>query len=163
MRAPLIAIFLSSVGGAVCAQPANEGAKELEACFQSARRAESICSNLPNDAVQHLDCLQKARTTQLECLRHVPPPTSDASAAAEKPAATAALEMPAGTASPELTTATVLPAKPAAASPDRPARAVDSPSRPTDTNWVVSETTSQVDYAPLITAVIRLPFSVKHA
>jgi hypothetical protein len=152
MRASLIAVVLSSVGGAVCAQTANETVAGLESCFQSARRADSVCSNLPNDAVQRLDCLQKARTAQLECLRHVPPPTSDAFAAAQKPAATAALGA-----------ATVLPEKPAAVSPDRPARAVDSPSKPTDTNWIVSETTSPVDYAPLTTAVIRLPFSVKDA
>src|SRR3981189_487924 len=155
MRASLVAGVLSSVGGAVCAQSANETVAGLESCFQSARRADSVCSNLPNDAVQRLDCLQKARTAQLECLRHVPPPTSDASVAAQKPAATAALGA-----------ATVLPEKPAAVSPDRPARAVDSPSKPskpTDTNWIVSETTSPVDYAPLTTAVIRLPFSVKDA
>src|SRR5712675_908291 len=163
MRAPLIAVVLSSVSAAVCAQPANETVAGLESCFQSARRADSVCSNLPNDAVQRLDCLQKARTAQLECLRHVPPPTSDASAAAEKPAATAALELPAATASPQLPTATVLPEKPAAVSPDRPAIAVDSPSKPADTNWIVSQTTSPVDYTPLITAPIRLPFSVKHA
>ncbi len=138
MRASLIAVVLSSVGGAVCAQSANETVAGLESCFQSARHADSVCSNLPNDAVQRLDCLQKARTAQLECLRHVPPPTSDASAAAQKTAATAALG-----------SATVLPEKPAAVSPDRPARAVDSPSKPTDTNWIVSETTSPVDYAPL--------------
>src|SRR5713101_7087398 len=154
MRAPLIAVVLSSVSAAVCAQPANETVAGLESCFQSARSADSVCSNLPNDAVQRLDCLQKARTAQLECLRHVPPPTSDASAAAE---------MPAATASPQLPTATVLPEKPAAVSPDRPARAVDSPSKPADTNWIVSQTTSPVDYAPLTTAVIRLPFSVQHA
>src|SRR6266571_42184 len=136
MRAPLIAVVLSSISAAVCAQPANETVAGLESCFQSARRAESVCSNLPNDAVQRLDCLQEARTAQLECLRHVPPPTSDASAAAEKPAAV---------------------------SPDRPARAADSPSKPAETNWIVSETTSPVDYAPLTTAVIRLPFSLKHA
>jgi hypothetical protein len=151
MRAPLIAIVLCSVSAAVCAQPANETVAGLESCFQSARRADLVCSNLPNDAVQRLDCLQKARTAQLECLRHVPPPTSDASAA-QKPAATAALEA-----------ATVLPGKPAAVSPDRPSRAVDRPSKPTDTNWIVSETTSPVDYAPLTTAVIRLPSSVKDA
>src|SRR5882672_8143224 len=152
MRASLIAVVLSSVGGAVCAQSANETVAGLESCFQSARRADSVCSNLPNDAVQRLDCLQKARTAQLECLRHVPPPTSDASAAAQKPAATAALGA-----------ATVLPEKPAAVLPDRPARAVDSPPKPADTNWIVSETTSPVDYTPLTTAAIRLPFSVKHA
>ena len=163
MRAPLIAVVLSSVSAAVCAQPANETVAGLEACFQSARRADSICSSQENDAVQRLDCLQRARTAQLECLQHVPPPTSAGSAAAEKPAATAALGMRAGTASPELPTATVLPEKPAAVSPGRPARAVDHPSRPTDTNWIVSETTSPVDYAPLTTAVIRLPLGVQHA
>jgi hypothetical protein len=34
MRAPLIAIVLSSVGGAVCAQSLDEAVKELETCFQ---------------------------------------------------------------------------------------------------------------------------------
>jgi len=160
MRAPLIAIVLSSVSAAVCAQSANETVTGLESCFQSARRADSICSNPENDAVQRLDCLQKARTAQLECLQRVPQATSVGRAAAEKPSATAALAKPAGAASPA---ATVLPEKPAAVSPDRPARAVDSRSKPADTDWIVSETTSPVDYAPLTTAAIRLPFSVKDA
>jgi hypothetical protein len=160
MRAPLIAIVLSSVSAAVCAQSANETVTGLESCFQSARRADSICSNPENDAAQRLDCLQKARTAQLECLQRVPQATSVGRAAAEKPSATAALAKPAGAASP---TATVLPEKPAAVSPDRPARAVDSRSKPADTDWLVSETTSPVDYAPLTTAAIRLPFSVKDA
>jgi len=155
MRAPLIAIVLSSVGGAVCAQPANETVTDLESCFQSARRADSICSNLPNDAVQRLDCFQKARTAQLECLRRVPPPASDASAAAEKRAGTGSIELPA---------ATVLPDKPTAAvSPEPPARSADASSKPPDPNWIVSQTTSPIDYTPLIAVAIRLPFSVKHA
>ena len=154
MRAPLIAIVLSSVGGAVCAQPANETVTDLESCFQSARRADSICSNLPNDAVQRLDCFQKARTAQLECLRRVPPPASDASAA-EKRAGTGSIELPA---------ATVLPDKPTAAvSPEPPARSADASSKPPDPNWIVSQTTSPIDYTPLIAVAIRLPFSVKHA
>jgi hypothetical protein len=163
MRAPLIAIVLSGVSAAVCAQSANETVTGLESCFQSARHADSICSNPENDAVQRLDCLQKARTAQLECLQHVSSTTSVGSAVTEKPAATAALATPAGTASPELPTATVLPEKPAAVSPDRPARTVDTPSKPADTNWIVSETTSPIDYTPLTTAAIRLPFTVKHA
>jgi hypothetical protein len=162
MRAPLIAIVLSSVSAAVCAQSANETVTGLESCFQSARRADSICSKPENDAAQRLDCLQKARTAQLECLQRVPQATS-IGLAAEKPAATAALAMPAGTASPQLPATTVVPEKPAAVSPDRPARAVDSRSKPADTDWIVSETTSPVDYAPLTTAAIRLPFSVKDA
>jgi hypothetical protein len=216
MRAPLIAIVLSSIGGAVCAQPANDGPTGLEACFQSARAADAICSNPANDAVQRLDCLQKARTAQLQCLEQVTPKTSAGSTPAEKAVGTGASEMTSGTASPALPSgaaapepATVSPGEPAAAvSPDRPAAAVlpempggtvapdvttatlppDMPSRagspdkpavaaspdmpardsvippkPRDTNWVVSETTSPVDYSPLITAAIRLPFGVGHA
>ena len=162
MRAPLIAVVLSSVSAAVCAQSVNETVTRVESCFQSARRADLICSNPENDAAQRLDCFQKARAAQLECLQWVPQVTS-VGLAAEKPAATAALATPAGTASPQLPATTVVPEKPAAVSPDRPARAVDSPSKPADTNWIVSETTSPVDYAPLTTAAIRLPFNVKDA
>src|SRR5882762_8751430 len=155
MRAPLIAVVLSSVGGAVCAQPANETVTGLESCFQSAGRADLICSNLPNDAVQRLDCLQKARTAQLECLQRVPPPTSAGSAAPEKRTGTGSTELPA---------ATVLPDKPTAAvSPEPPARSADASSKPPDPNWIVSQTTSPIDYTPLIAVAIRLPFSVKHA
>jgi hypothetical protein len=216
MRAPLIAIVLSSIGGAVCAQPANEGSTGLESCFQSARAADAICSNPSNNAVQRLDCLQKARTAQLECLEQVTPRAPVGSSASEKAVGTGASEMTSGTASPalpsgapapELPTATVptdeptaaaspdkpsamvLPDKPTAtASPDEPARTV-SPDMPTAIglpdrpavavlpdppaldavippkpgDWVVSETTSPVDYTPLITAAIRLPSSVKSA
>jgi hypothetical protein len=49
------------------------------------------------------------------------------------------------------------------ASPGVPARSVDNPPKPPDTNWLVSETTSPVDFTPLITAMTRLPSSVKHA
>ena len=49
------------------------------------------------------------------------------------------------------------------ASPDVPLKAVDSPAKPADTNWVVSETTSPVDYSSLIAAVIRSSSNVKDA
>jgi hypothetical protein len=146
MRAPLIAIVLSGVGWAVCAQPANEGAKELETCFQLARAADAICSDPKHGAAQRLDCLQKARISQLACLEHI----SRGMAAGSLPP-----EKRAGTGSSDLPTAAV--------SPDMPAKAAVAPSGPRDTNWIVSETTSPVDYAPVITAAIRLPFTVKHA
>jgi len=41
MRAPLIAVVLSSVGRAVCAQPADEGSKMLDTCFELARAADA--------------------------------------------------------------------------------------------------------------------------
>ena len=164
MRAPLIAVVLSSVSAAVCAQSANETVTGLKSCFQLARGADAICSNPANDAAQRLDCLRKARTAQLECLEHILPETSAGSAPSEKTAGTGASKKPSGTASPEFPTATILPDKTAAAvSSDMPARAVVVPSKPRETNWIVSETTSPIDYTPLITAAIRLPFSVKHA
>jgi hypothetical protein len=245
MRAPLIAIVLSSIGRAACAQPGNEGPTGLESCFQSARAADAICSSPENDAVQRLDCLQKARTAQLQCLEQVAPKSSAGSPPSEKSVGAGASEMTSGTASPALRSgaaapesptataprdeptaavspdkpsATVLPDKPiatispdeatgaispekpsaavssdnpsATVSPDKPATAVTpdvpagtvsadkptvavspdlpapdavSPSKLRDTNWVVSETTSPVDYSPLITAAIRLPSGVRHA
>ena len=218
MRTPLIAILVSSIGGAVCAQPANEGPTGLETCFQSARAADGICSNPANDAVQRLECLLKARTTLLECLEHVPQEIVTGSVSSEKAAGKVTSETPSGTAPLELPTATVVPDKPpaavsadkstaaapsdkpaaaaspdmstagvssdkpaaaasaevptagvssdkpaAAASPDLPARAVDVAPKPRDPNWIISETTSPVDYAPVISAAIRLPLSVKHA
>jgi hypothetical protein len=235
-RALLIATVLSAAGGTVCAQPANGGPTGMESCFQSARGADTVCSNPANDAVQRLDCLLKARTTLLECLEHVPQEIVTGSVSSEKAAGKVTSETPFGTAPPELPTATVVPDKPpaavssdkstaaapsdkpaaaaapdmttagvasdkpsavaspdmptaavssdkpaaaaspevptagvssdkpaAAASPDLPARAVDIAPKPRDPNWIISETTSPVDYAPVITAAIRLPFSVKHA
>ena len=223
MRALLIATVLSAAGGAVCAQAGNGAPIGMESCFQSARGADSICSNPANDAVQRLDCLQKARTTLLQCLEHVPPEIATGSASSEKTAGKVTSETPSGTAPAEFPTATVVPDKPpaavssdksaaaassdkptagvsadepaagvsadkpsadmptaavssdkpsaavspdkpaAAASPDLPASAVDIAPKPRDPNWIISETTSPVDYAPVMTAAIRLPFTVKHA
>jgi hypothetical protein len=198
MRAPLIAIVLSSVGGGVCAQPMSEVVKELETCFQSTRAAHAICSDSKNSEAERLDCLQKVRTYHLECLEQVLRGTSAGSAPAEKPAGTGSSELPAvtgspevpaGSASPEMPTGTVSPSEPSTllkktppgivqpetptatvspaemttgtTSPSVPARSVDIP--PPDTNWLVSETTSPVDFTPLLTAMTRLPSSMKHA
>jgi Type VI secretion system VasI, EvfG, VC_A0118 len=244
MHAPLITIVLSSVGGAVCAQPADEGFKVLETCFQLARAADAICSDPKNGAAERLDCRQKASTAQLECLEHISRGTSAASAPPRKPAGTVSPEMPtvagspevpAGSASPETPTATVSAGEPASSlktppenvPPETPtalssavhaepvhdmterleicfqeARAADvacidpandtvkrvacfqsvraaqveclenlshepttgsAQNQPADTTWVVSETTSPLDYSPLITAVIRSTSSVKDA
>jgi len=229
MRALLIATALTAAGGAVCAQAGNAAPTGMEPCFQSARGADSICSNPSNDAIQRLDCLQRARTTLLQCLEQVPQEIATGTASSEKAAGKVTSETPSGTAPPELPTATVVPDKPAAAvssdkptaadtptaavsadrpsaemptaaissdkpaapalpdkptaaalpdkpgaavspdkpaaaaSPDLPARAVDIAPKPRDPNWIISETTSPVDYAPVMTAAIRLPFTVKHA
>jgi len=241
MRAALIAIVLASVGGAVCAQPANEGAKELETCFQSARAADAICADSKNGAAERLDCSQKAVKSQLECLKHAFPGESAGSVRPEMPAGTVSPEMPpvtgspAGSVSPETPTGNVSAGEPTGSPktpsgtipPETPtalrpavaaepghdmtarleicfqaARVADvacidpandtvkraacfqsvraaqveclenmshepSPgsaqNQPADTAWVLSETTSPVDYSPLVTAVIRSTSSVKDA
>jgi hypothetical protein len=156
MRALILTIALCSVSAAGAAQSASETAAGLQACFQSARRADTLCADPANDPAQRLGCLQQAHAAQLECLRQVMP---DAAATAEStaPERTAAI----GTSQLPLAKAADKPAP--AAAPDRPAKAIESPATPRDTNWVMSETTSPVDYAPLLTAAIRLPFTVKHA
>ena len=120
----LFGIMLCCVGSAVGAQAANETVAGLESCFKLVLRADSMCSNLANDAAQHMDCLEKARTAQLECLQRVPPERSAASVLSPASAKQAA-------------TATNL--------------------------WVISETTSPVDYSPLITAVIRSSSADRHS
>ena len=50
---------------------ANENMTGLESCFHAARIADAICSKLPNDPAQRLDCFQQTRAAQLECLEHV--------------------------------------------------------------------------------------------
>src|SRR6266851_4785542 len=213
MRAPLIAIVLSSVGGAVCAQPADEGFNELKTCFQLARAADAICSDPKNGAAERFDCRQKARTAQLECLDHVlpggpagsvPPETPIGTVSAGAPASS--LKTPPGIVPPE--TPTAVRAEPVRDTTERleicfqEARAADvacidpandtvkrvacfqsaratqvecmenishepptgsAQNKPADTAWVVSETTSPVDYSPLIMAVIRSTSSVKDA
>jgi hypothetical protein len=193
MRAPLIAIVLSSVGSAVCAQPADEGSKMLDTCFQMANAATEICSDPKNGEADRLDCRRKASMAQLECLERVFPGRSAESVPPEMPPRTVSPEMPtvtgvagspevpAGsvsretpvgaaakgepTGSQEAPAGTIPRGKPTAtvssemttgiASPGVPARHVDIPAKPPDTNWIVSETTSPVDYSPLTTAVIR--------
>jgi hypothetical protein len=218
MRATLTAIVLSIVGGAACAQPANEAIKGLESCFQGARLADTICSNATNNPVQRLDCFQKARAAQLECLQHVPSGMSAGFATPEIPTAGNASPatppgtvrpempkvvspgMPTGNAATEVPSGSVLPKMPAGTVPSEmpngpvsvneptgvvssksPAEAVpaemptstvsqgtpagnlDIPAKPSETNWFVSETTSPVDYSPLITAAIRSTSSEKDA
>lgn len=155
MRAPPLVIMLSVLGGPVCAQPANEAVKGLESCFELARANDAICSNPANSAVERLDCLQKARTAQLECLEHTQ---------SEMPAESAPREMPRGGVAKDMPTGAVSPEKPAeSVSPKASDKTVDIPSKPPNANWIVSETTSPVDYSPLITAVMRAPSIAKDA
>jgi len=111
----------------------------LDACFELTHAADAVCSDPKNGPAERHDCRQRANMAQLECLERV---------FRGRPAASIAPETPPRTIPPELTTGT--------ASPDASAgRGVDSPAKPQDTNWIVSETTSPLDYSPLVTAVTR--------
>ena len=222
MRISIIAIALSIVAGAACAQSANRGLEGLESCFQAARLSDAICMNLSKAPAQQVDCFEKARAAQLECLQHVPVGTSARSALPERPTGTVASPAPRGlvqsdaptpipqampaapsaptagpvdsVASPAIPTTPVSPEKSArnaaaddgtstispkpqssavrpeipaivsreqpvpAASPSRPRSTLDIPKSTTE-DWVVSETTSPVDYSPLVTATIRARWS----
>ena len=121
MRAPLIAIVLSSASAAACAQPANERVTSVEACFQLARAAAQTCYDPRIGAVESLDC-QKTRATLGECLAR-----AARSAPSETPAGTGSSEMPSGTIPPELPPSAVSPNKSAGiGSPSSPYGAVPS-------------------------------------
>jgi len=136
MRAPLIAIVLSSASAAACAQPANERVTSDEACFQLARAAAQTCYDPRIGAVESLDC-QKKRATVGECLAH-----AARSAPSETPAGTGSSEMPSGTIPPELPPSAVSPNKsagigspstPYGAVPSKKPGATVSPDKPTGT------------------------------
>src|ERR1700682_6777764 len=109
MRAPLIAIVLSRVGRAVCAQAAAGGSKMLDAAFEWAGPADAICSEQKNGTAERLDCRQKAGMAQLECLARVFPGRSAGSFPPEMPPRAVSPEMPTVTASPEAPAGSVSP------------------------------------------------------
>jgi hypothetical protein len=222
MWARLIASVFILGGGIVSVRSANESVAGMESCFQAARIADTICSKLPVDPAQRLDCFQKTRSAQLECLEHVlsetpagpatpktlpevtrsEPPASAAPAPPKTPSEAPRPEPPASAALPEGSSERVSPSGqtgtleapagvPSAEKSNSPPKAIvgtnpreppssteaptgaiqpgispkpaDVPARPIGTNWVISETTSPIDYSPLLTALLRSTSQVKDA
>jgi hypothetical protein len=194
MRTSSSTMLFWIMSGAVCAQPASEGIR-LDLCLQTARDADSICSDSANDAAKRADCLQKARTSLLECLEpktsrdsfgivspkspaipvapsvpadSVAPDRPSQSDSADTSTATDAVGRPAVSLqapfeTPESPAPTVRPDEPSAALlPDKSPQAVDPPGKRPDSNWILSETTSPVDYTAVFTAVIRATSIVKN-
>ena len=196
----LASLALCLAGGTALAQSANESVSGLESCFQGARLADAVCSKLPDEPAQRVDCFVKARAAQLECLERVlseasrpavpgssaemarparpvdsaPPDASSERAASKAPDRTEQPQVPVGRtpadeaarrsdASPQSATANVPPS--AAEAPTGTVRS-DLSEKKSDrpapgTEWILSETTSPLDYSPLITAVIRSTSDVK--
>jgi hypothetical protein len=168
---PLGSVFILA-GGIVSARSANE-AYALETCFKAARIADAICSKLPDDPALRRDCFQKTNSAQLECLEHV----EGSSERVSPPGQTGTLETPAevpsaeksnsppkamvGTNPREPPSSTEAPT--GAIRPGISPKTADVPARPTGTNWLISETTSPVDYSPLVTGLIHSTSKVKDA
>jgi hypothetical protein len=156
MRIPVFfSVMLCGVSSAVYAQTATQTVAGLEACFKQARSADAMCDGLANGSPERSDCLQKARGTQLECLQRLWPETSAELTPPPAPAETVRQEKAASGVLPEAT--------PRATTSKPPANAEDTPAKPRAANWVVSETTSPLDFTPLVTALIRSPSSATDA
>lgn len=224
----LTVVALVVAGRTVSAQAADGSGKGLDLCIETARGADATCSKLADDPAQRLECFQKARAVQLECLEQALPDPPTGTTASEshpetsqpgQPAATAspdapaqaassqdnsqenarkdsqekatgstqssnkadASEPPGGSTSPkepastaeatpvaipsprpsatpaaESTTAAVQADTPKITTPKMTTPKTNEPqARPPESRWLVSETTSPVDYSPLLTAVIR--------
>jgi hypothetical protein len=154
----------------------------LDTCFKLVRVAEANCSTPADDAAQRRECLRNARKVQLECLElaglrasaPVDRPTATAEAASsDKPVETVSSDKPVEAASsgkPVEAVAPTLPANPPekAVEPEKvveakpPVMVTGSTSVPPvaqapaaeASRWTVSETSSPVDYSPLLTASI---------
>jgi hypothetical protein len=127
MRSPLLAIVLSSASTVGYAQPVNESVTGMESCFQAARIAEAICSKLPNDPAQRLNCLQKTGAAQLECLDRVLSETPASPTTPKVPSQTTRREPPATATLPEAPSESASPNQP---SPSRSFGKSDSPPNP---------------------------------
>ncbi|WKA26025.1 hypothetical protein [Bradyrhizobium roseum] len=177
MKALWIATSLGLVSSVALAQSANRTVVGLDTCFKLVRVAAANCSTPADDAAQRRECLQNARKVQLECLELAGP---QASAPVDRPMATAeALSSgkPVEAASSDIPAKVVAPTAVPANPPDPPKKAVEpekaaeakppvmvtgSTSAPPVaqapaaqiSRWTVSETSSPLDYSPLVTATI---------
>jgi hypothetical protein len=182
MKALWIATSLGLMSSVALAQSANRTAASLDTCFKLVRVTEANCSPSANEA-ERQQCLQNARKMQRVCLElsgpQAPaavdrPPAAAEAASSDKPVEAAASVKPAEAVSP------TVPANPPekAAEPEKTveatppvtvtgstsvppvaqAPAAQTPGTQTSpaqaSGWTVSETSSPVDYSPLVTATI---------
>jgi hypothetical protein len=178
MRATaLIGLSPLIFGAAAFAQSAGQ-TDGLDACFRQSRIADRICEQ-QTDAGLRWDCFKKTRDAELECLTHIPPgrPTASnpppqnnpplPSAAASSvssdnpPKSTGSIERPAPLRNLDSTDSSSNANAAAAtggeatlrAQPDT--RVMEKASEPPANRWIVSETTSPIDYSPLVSAVLE--------
>jgi hypothetical protein len=179
MRTIFTAFIMLLIGGAAFSQTVDQSVNELEKCFELARLGDKTCEGY-SDAQQHLDCLKKTRDEHLECLARVLPSerTNSTRPPDVPPPGTAKESMEGGAvdrAGPSEPTknSRLTPSSPngdadlgqsktspldgtatTARQSDSPA-AAETGSAPATDHWIVSETTSPVDFSALVTAVVQ--------
>jgi hypothetical protein len=166
---------------AICSDPANDPVKRLD-CLGKARAAQLECLNkvLPGPAASEapIAASPPIGSAAWEAPIAASPPSGSASS--ETPAAESPPDKPTGTVSQQPSAAAVAPEAPAAEVSSDPRRqggpadfTTGSTSQPPagsadnlatrGSNWVISETTSPLDYSPLIAAVNRSTSKEKDA
>lgn len=164
MKALWIATSLCLASTVALAQSASRTAASLDTCFKLVRVTEANCSPSANDA-ERQECLQNARKMQRVCLELAGP---QAPASVDPPPATASVissDKPAEVVSPANSPdKPVEPEKAVEATPPAipPVMVTGSTSMAPAAQasgaqisaWTVSETSSPVDYSPLVTAKI---------
>jgi hypothetical protein len=162
------------------AQSDSETLHRLEQCFALTRAADAICDKSQGIDAAKLDCLKRSRDAEKKCLDrvHVGPsaaapigatpvapakpsaaaPTGATPVAPAKPSAAAptgatpvALAKPSAAAPTGVTP--IAPAKPSAAAPTGATPV--APAKPSSDGWTIGETTSPVDFSPLLVAELR--------
>jgi hypothetical protein len=162
----------------------------LETCFRQSRIADGLCEQQTNAGLRW-DCFKKTRDAELECLTHIPrgqplaatpphqdvtPPPAAASDASpdNPPKNTGSIEQP----SPAHDAGSGGNSSSANANPDdaphvpggggeatlhvQPdAQTLEKASVPQANRWIVSETTSPIDYSPVMSAVKHIELSLQ--
>lgn len=164
---------------AICAKLQNDPAQRSD-CFQKMRAAQLECLE---HVLSEAPAAPTAPKTTSEPTRSDPPATAASQEASpervspEQPGRTGSSEMSPRNPSAETSNSppqTIGRANPpempgsserptGTIRPDGSPKTANVPVRPTGTNWVVSETTSPIDYSPLVTALIRSTSQVKDA
>ena len=186
MKYRLFLPLTSVLAGVAGAEPANQTIKGLDECFAQTRTADTICDGLASNASARLECLQKSRNAQQECLEHlragltiIPPPASPEPkpeirttpetapdripkpeiSATPPPEGTGSVNRgPVGDSPPQDqdTREPVTPPSPVATSPSQQASSPPpEPRAPSTSSWIVSQTTSPIDYSPSLVAELR--------
>jgi hypothetical protein len=175
--AALIALSPVIFGAAAFAQSASQ-TDGLDACFRQSRIADRICEQ-QTDAGPRWDCFKKTRDAELECLTHIPPsrpiastpppqnipppPSTAASSVSSdnRPENTGSIERPSPPRNYDSTNGSSNANAPVSRAPQITAtggeatQAMEKASAPPANRWIVSETTSPIDYSPLVSAVLE--------